>query len=161
MKMQKVLIIDDEPIIREGLKNVITWNEYGYEICGVGVDGRDGLNKIRSHQPDLVLLDIRMPGLSGIDLVKQVRKENNRVKIVILTAYSSFFYVKQLMGYGIESYLLKPIDEHELVEILGKISMERDEEKRLASQLELYNQLNKNRSLHAFLESELDEVPKR
>ena len=158
MKMQKVLIIDDEPIIREGLKNVISWNEYGYEICGVGVDGRDGLNKIRSHQPDLILLDIRMPGLSGIDLVKQIRKENNRVKIIILTAYSSFSYAKELMGYGIESYLLKPIDEHELVEILEKISMERDEEKRLASQLELYNQLNEDKSLRALLESELDDV---
>lgn len=156
--MQKVLIIDDEPIIREGLKNVISWNEYGYEICGVGVDGRDGLNKIRSHQPDLILLDIRMPGLSGIDLVKQVRKENNQVKIIILTAYSSFSYAKELMGYGIESYLLKPIDEHELVEILEKIAMERDEEKKLASQLELYNQLNEDKSLRALLESELDDV---
>src|SRR5690625_3811008 len=158
MKMQKVLIIDDEPIIREGLKNVISWNEYGYEICDVGVDGRDGLNKIRSHQPDLILLDIRMPGLSGIDLVKQVRKENNQVKIIILTAYSSFSYAKELMGYGIESYLLKPIDEHELVEILKKISLERDEEKKLASQLELYNQLNEDKSLRALLVAELDDV---
>lgn len=156
--MQKVLIIDDEPIIREGLKNVIIWADYGYEICDVGIDGRDGLNKIRSYQPDLVLLDIRMPGLSGIDLVKQVRKESNQVKIIILTAYSSFSYAKELMGYGIESYLLKPIDENELIEILDKISIERDREKKLASQLELYNQLNEDKSLHALLESELENI---
>src|SRR5690625_3463244 len=158
MNMQKVLIIDDEPIIREGLKNVIIWADYGYEICDVGIDGRDGLNKIRSYQHDLVLLDMRMPGLSGIDLVKQVRKESNQVKIIILTAYSSFSYAKELMGYGIESYLLKPIDENELIEILDKISIERDREKKLASQLELYNQLNEDKSLHALLESELENI---
>lgn len=156
--MQKVLIIDDEPIIREGLKGVIPWNEYGYEICGVGIDGRDGLNKIRSLQPDLVLLDIRMPGLSGIDLVKQVRKENNKIKIIILTAYSSFSYAKELMGHGIESYLLKPIDEVELVEIIERIATDKDKEKKLASQLALYNQLNEDKSLHALLESELENV---
>ncbi len=99
-----------------------------------------------------------MPGLSGIDLVKQVRKENNKVKIIILTAYSSFSYAKELMGYGIESYLLKPIEENELIEILEKISMESDKEKKLASQLELYNQLNEDKSLHALLESELENV---
>lgn len=160
MDMQKVLIIDDEPIIRKGLKSVISWADYGYEICDMGIDGRDGLNKIRSHRPDLVLLDIRMPGLSGIDLVKQVRKENNKVKIIILTAYSSFSYAKELMGYGIESYLLKPIDETELIEILGRVSIERNQEKKLASQLKLYNQLNEDRSLHALLTSELENVSK-
>src|SRR5690625_7174618 len=121
MDMQKVLIIDDEPIIRKGLKSVISWADYGYEICDMGIDGRDGLNKIRLHNPDLVLLDIRMPGLSGIDLVHQVKKENYQCKFIILTAYSSFSYAQQLMGLGIESYLLKPIDENELIKIIEKI----------------------------------------
>lgn len=156
--MQKLLIIDDEPIIREGLKGIIPWHEYGYEICGVGVDGRDGLNKIRTLQPDLVLLDIRMPGLSGIDVVKQVREEDSKIRFIILTAYSNFSYAKELMGHGIESYLLKPVDEVELIEILDKISEERNKEEKLASQLVLYNQLNEDKSLHALLEAELEDV---
>lgn len=150
--MRKLLIIDDEPIIQEGLKHVIPWSEYGYEICDVGTNGRDGLHKIRLHQPDIVMLDIRMPGLSGIDIVSQLKKENFKTKFIILTAYSSFSYAKKLMGLGIEHYLLKPVVETELIEVLEKIDQERIEEQRLQEQLASYNQLHEERTLRALLE---------
>lgn len=156
--MQRLLIIDNEPIIREGLKSVIPWDEYGYHVCGTAVDGRDGLNKIRVYQPDLLLLDIRMPGLSGIDLVHQLRKENIDCNIIVLSAYSSFSYAKELMGLGIDFYLLKPIDENELVEILEKIELERRKEKQIQDQLILLNQMNEENSLRLLLEGKIEEV---
>ncbi|GIN72591.1 DNA-binding response regulator [Bacillus sp. J14TS2] len=156
--MRKLLIIDDEPIIQEGLKHVIPWDEFGYEICDVGINGRDGLNKIRIHQPDLVMLDIRMPGLSGIDIISQLKKENFTTKFIILTAYSSFSYAKKLMGLGIEHYLLKPIVETELIQVLGKIEQERIEEQKLQDQLASYNKLNEEWTLRALLEGKQDDL---
>src|SRR5690625_7911540 len=85
-----------------------------YEICDVGVDGGDGLKKIYKHDPDLVLLDIRMPGYTGIELVRHIKQGHYKCKVIILTAYSNFSYAQELIELGIESYLLKPIDEDEL-----------------------------------------------
>lgn len=157
--MLKLLIIDDEPIIRAGLKNVIPWNEYGYQICGTAKDGREGLDKIRLYHPDLVLLDIRMPGLSGIDLVHQVQKENINCRFIILSAYSSFDYAKELMQLGVTYYLLKPVDENELINILEQIEQERKEEQQLQDQLKLFDLMNEEKSLWLLLEGEVDRVP--
>ncbi|MCJ7842073.1 response regulator [Lederbergia sp. NSJ-179] len=156
--MRKLLIIDDEPIIQEGLKHVIPWSEYGYEICDVGINGRDGLHKIRLHQPDLVMLDIEMPGLSGIDIVSQLKKENLPTKFIILSAYSNFSYAQKLMGLGIEHYLLKPVVEKELIQTLEKIEQERLEEQELQNQLAFYNQLNEERTFRALLEGKLASI---
>lgn len=158
MKMRKLLIIDDEPIIREGLRSIISWADYGYKICDVGVDGNDGLNKVRSHHPDLVLLDIRMPGLSGIELIQQVRKEKFTCKFIILTAYSNFSYAKELMALGVVNYLLKPVDEDELIQAIDKIAIDRAEEQKLKDQLALYNGMNREKSLQALLVGNFDYV---
>ena len=156
--MQKLLIIDDEPIIREGLRSIIPWADYGYKICDVGIDGHDGLNKVRSHRPDLVLLDIRMPGFSGIELIHQVKKEKYTCKFIILTAYSSFTYAKELMALGIESYLLKPVDEDELIQTIDKIAIDRAEEQKRQDQLALYNGMTMDKSISALLDGNLKYV---
>jgi len=156
--MLKLLIIDDESIIREGLRSIIPWANYGYKVCDVGIDGPDGLNKVRSHRPDLVLLDIQMPGFSGIELIQQVKKEKFTCKFIILTAYSNFTYAKELMALGIESYLLKPIDEDELIQIIDRIAIDRAEEQKRQDQLILYDWMNKDKAFRGLLDGNLEYV---
>src|SRR5690625_2890723 len=158
MKMQQLLIIDDEPVIREGLKKVIPWADYGYEICGVGVDGEDGLKKIKQYNPDLVLLDIRMPGYTGIELVRQIKQDHYKCKVIILTAYSNFSYAQELIELGVESYLLKPIDEDELIDRLDKINMQQQQEQQIQERLKKFNQMTEKQSIRALLEGKLDDV---
>jgi len=156
--MQQLLIIDDEPVIREGLKKVIPWADYGYEICGVGVDGEDGLKKIKQYNPDLVLLDIRMPGYTGIELVRQIKQGHYKCKVIILTAYSNFSYAQELIELGVESYLLKPIDEDELIDRLEKINIQQQQEQQIRERLKKFNQMTEKQSIRALLEGKLDDV---
>ncbi|MDL4841897.1 response regulator [Aquibacillus rhizosphaerae] len=156
--MRKVLIIDDEPIVREGLKSVITWEDFGYKVCGIGTDGRDGLNKIRQLQPDLVLIDIRMPGFSGIDIIQQIKNEGYMTKFIILSGYSSFSYAKESMKLGISSYLLKPIDENELIHAVNKVSEEIEKEEKIYNQLSLFKRINEEQSFKKMLEGKCNEI---
>lgn len=155
--MYKVLLIDDEPLIREGLRQVINWEDYGFTICADTADGRAGLNMIRVHQPDLVIVDIRMPGLSGIELVELAKQEGYSCKFIILSGYSSFSYAKELIKLGVHSYLLKPIDEEELIEGLIEIKEEIIAEERIDSQLLEYNQIAEEQAWKAVVEGRIEE----
>lgn len=156
--MRKVLIIDDEPIVREGLQNIITWSDYGYYICGVGVDGKDGLNKIRLENPDLVMIDIRMPGFSGIEIIQKIKDEGYKCKFIILSGYSSFSYAKESMKFGVTSYLLKPIDEEELISSIQKVSEELNQEESIHNQLSLFKRINEEQSFKKLMEGRHREV---
>lgn len=145
--MRKLLIIDDEPMVREGLQRIVRWEQYGYALCDVGVDGRDGLSKVRYHQPDLVLIDVRMPGFSGIEVIKLVRKEGINSKFIILTGYSSFTYAKEAIGLGITAFLLKPIEEEELVKAINEALQEIMKEEAIHEQLSKYKQLTEEQEL--------------
>ncbi|MDF2587386.1 MAG: two component transcriptional regulator, AraC family [Anaerocolumna sp.] len=114
--MYQLMIIDDEPIVREGIKILLPWEKYGFEICAEGIDGKDGLNKVLEYQPDLVLVDIKMPGLSGLDLIKKAKEQGFNGKFIILTGHSDFEFAKSAISLGVRAYLLKPIDEDELIE---------------------------------------------
>lgn len=119
--MYQIIIIDDEPIVREGLKNLIPWEEYGYQICAEGIDGRDGLKKILEYSPELVLVDIKMPGLSGIELIKEARMNGYEGNFIILTGYSDFSYARSAVSLGVRAYLLKPIMVDELILCISEI----------------------------------------
>lgn len=129
--MINVLIIDDEPNIRSGLKVIVPWEEKGFKICGEGIDADDGLEKIIKLDPDIVLIDIKMRGKLGTDVIKESRKKGFKGKFIIISGYSSFEYAKEAIKYGVRSYLLKPIDEDELMEILLELDKEIKEEKKL------------------------------
>ena len=122
--MYKVLIVDDEPIVREGLEWIIEWEKYNYQVIGTAENGKEGLEKIRSLQPELVVTDIRMPEISGIEMIRQARKEGIDCECIILSGYSDFSYAQEAIELGMLSYLLKPIDEDELIRSLEKISYE-------------------------------------
>lgn len=122
--MLKVLIADDEPYVREEIKNIINWHECGFIICGEGTDGEDAYKKICDLKPDLVLIDIKMHKKSGLDVIRDLKKKRFLGKFIIVSRYSEFNYVKDSMKYGVKSYLLKPVDKEELLDIINEIKKE-------------------------------------
>ncbi len=119
--MLKVLIVDDEFIIREGLKTIINWMEYGFEVCDTAENGWEGLKKIEQHKPNLVIVDIKMPVMNGLQMVEELNKREDPCKVIILTAYSDFGYAQQFIELGIDFYILKPIEQKDLIDKLIKI----------------------------------------
>ncbi|MBP1904228.1 two-component system response regulator YesN [Paenibacillus turicensis] len=119
--MIKVLIVDDEPKLREGLKFFIDWESYGYLVVDTAANGYDALSKYEQHHPDLVIADIRMPGMDGIQLIKALREKDNDLHILILSGYADFDYAKKAITHRADGYLLKPVDEEELISYLETI----------------------------------------
>lgn len=124
----KVLIIDDEPNVREGLKMIVPWEKHGFSVCGTAIDGVDGLQKIMLLEPDLVLVDIRMPGMMGIAVIEEAKRRGFKGKFIITTGYSEFEYAKKAISLGVSSYVLKPIDEDELISEVDKLAKEINKE---------------------------------
>jgi two-component system response regulator YesN len=129
--MYQLMIIDDEPVVRAGIMQLIPWESFHFELCAEGIDGKDGLRKVLEYSPDLVLVDVKMPGMSGIELIKQARKEGFEGKFIILTGYADFEYAKSAVNLGVRAYLLKPIDENELIESVQEVLEELEVKKNL------------------------------
>lgn len=110
-----VLIVDDEKIVREGIKHLIDWNNLGFCICGEAANGEEALSMIKLYDPGLVLLDIRMPKLYGTDLIAKVREDGFEGDFIILSGYTDFSYAQTALHYCASFYLTKPIDENELI----------------------------------------------
>lgn len=110
----KLFIADDEQDVREGLRYILDWSELGFYICGEGKNGADTLEQILISRPDVVLMDIRMPKLSGLEVIKQAKEAGFQGKFIILSGYSDFAYAQEAIKYGVSSYLTKPIDEDKL-----------------------------------------------
>ncbi|MDR9856346.1 response regulator [Paenibacillus sp. VCA1] len=110
----KVLLIDDEPGALEGMQLWIDWARLGFDVCGTSGNGADGLNKIRELKPDLVVTDIHMPLLDGLEMIDAWQKEGDRnVMFAIVSGYSEFEYARRAMRHGITHFLLKPVDQEE------------------------------------------------
>jgi two-component system, response regulator YesN len=105
--MLKVIIIDDEALVRVGLKSMINWEELGYEIVAEAANGQNGLDLIMKFRPDIVITDIKMPVMDGLEMMCSVLKANHKPKFVILSSYDEFQLVKQAMKLGAEEYLIK------------------------------------------------------
>lgn len=134
MEKYKVLLIDDEPIITQGLQILIDWEACGCEIAGCASDGLEGLELIRNLHPDIVISDIRMPNCSGIDMIRQALAIHP-CRFIVLSGYSDFSYAKQCMSLGVQEYLLKPVAESELIQALEKIKEQLDSQKKTQSAL--------------------------
>lgn len=116
-----MLLVDDEKTVRDGLKVIIDWQSYGFDSILEGEDGSDGLAKMRDFNPELTLLDIRMPKLSGLEAAEQARKAGYEGKIIMLSGYSDFQYAQSAIRFGVDAYLLKSIDEEELAAAVQKV----------------------------------------
>jgi two-component system, response regulator YesN len=127
--MLNVLIIDDEPNVRLGLRKIVPWEENGFQVCGEGQDADDGFEKIMTLSPDIVLIDIKLPGKLGTDVIKEAREAGFTGKFIIVSGYSNFEYAKAGIKYGVKSYILKPVDEDELMDLLLDLKKEIENEK--------------------------------
>jgi len=133
----RVLIADDEPDVRMGLKTIIDWSKLGFQVCGEAVNGEDCLQKMLSLHPDLVLLDIRMPKMHGLECAQAARAKGWNGNIIILSGYSDFQYAQSAIRCGVESYLLKPIDEDELIESVNRIKEKIEHQHRQSQSMNL------------------------
>ena len=145
------LVIDDEALIREGIPLLIDWEGEGYRLLGTGEDGKEGLRLILALQPDLVLVDIKMPGMTGLAMIAEARKAGFQGEFVILTAHSQFDYAKTAISVGVEEYLLKPIDEDELLRVIRTLRAKIAASKQQHTVREEYEQLRFHASLRSVL----------
>ncbi len=120
----KVLIVDDEKWIYDLLLRIVDWESFGFQISGYASNGLDAYQFICTEKPDLVISDIRIPEIDGIELVKRVRKLNLPVRFILISGYQEFEYAQDALKYNVDDYLLKPIEEDEIEAILKKISNE-------------------------------------
>ena len=116
-----IFIVDDESIIREGLIDSIEWEKYGFQIAGEAANGEEALDKILRLNPDIIITDIRMPKMDGLELCEKIKALGITSKIVILTGYSDFEYAKRAVRLNVFDYLMKPVGADELIRIMLKL----------------------------------------
>ncbi|MFJ7747113.1 response regulator [Peribacillus sp. NPDC097295] len=126
--MCKVAIVDDDRIIRRGLKSVIPWEEYGFLFVGEANDGEEGLALIERERPHIVVSDIKMPFMDGLEMANMVKKKNWNTKIILLTGYEDFKYAHEAIKVKAFDYLLKPVETDHLLEKLNAARKEWEEE---------------------------------
>lgn len=136
--MLKIFLVEDEIIVREGIKNNINWQENGYLFCGEASDGELAFPMIQKLKPDIVITDIRMPFLDGLQLSRLIRLEMPWIKIIILSGYGEFEYAKQAIDIGVTKYLLKPMSGMELLSCLKVVSEDIYNEQREKANLEMF-----------------------
>ncbi|CDZ23435.1 two component transcriptional regulator, AraC family [[Clostridium] cellulosi] len=118
--MFKVLIIDDEPIIRKGIRNIVNWDNYDCEVCGEAGDGLAGKKMIESERPDIIITDIRMPEVDGLTMIGEIKEIIPDSKIIILTGYRDFDYAQEAIKLGAFDYILKPTKIEELNAVIAR-----------------------------------------
>ena len=131
--MLKVILADDEKKVIFLLQRLIDWEQAGYEIVGIAHDGLSALRLVEETQPHLLVTDIRMPGCSGIDLIRQARELQPSLHCIIISGYREFEYAQKAIKYGVEDYLLKPLKKDELYSILLRIRDKLGEEEKIES----------------------------
>lgn len=147
-KLWKVLIADDEPIIREGIRSTVNWDELNMEVVAEAEDGEEALQLIEELEVDILLVDLNMPIMNGLTLTKQVRLRRPQSKVIIITGHDEFSYAQEAIRLQVEDYILKPVNTEQLQKVLTqvcnqlKIQTKQDEYLKQAS-----TQLKKNFSL--------------
>lgn len=119
--MIKIMIVDDMPVYRDYLRNFIDWNAYGFEVCSEAKDGKEALVLYDVYQPDIVLTDIVMPYMDGLELSEKLLKDNPDVSIILITGNSEFEYARKAVKLGVCDYIVKPFEKEELIISLLKL----------------------------------------
>lgn len=122
--MLKVLLVDDEPLLLERLTGLLSWKQHGYELLPAAINGRQALRQMEENQPDIIIADVEMPVMNGLELCSAVKKKwGAAIKVIILTAYSDFQYMQESIGLGVDRYILKnELDAKLLLKLLNEMS---------------------------------------
>ena len=142
--MYKVLIVDDEPVIVEGLRKIVDWEKYNCVVVGTAASGKEGLEMTEKYQPDILFTDIRMPGMDGLTMIAALRSEHRNMQIVILTGYRDFEYARSALNLGVFRYLVKPSKMKELDEAMASLTERLDKLGRSKEQEALEDTENAN-----------------
>lgn len=152
--MFKVMIVDDEPSTRQGLETFIPWENYGFEVVGTAENGIEAIEKYKSLTPNLMIVDMRMPGMSGIELIEKIREEDSSIQFIILSAHAEFEFAKKAITYNVKGYLLKPVDEDELIPMLNEIMLGLKKELEFSKVKAKMDEENKERFIQAAVTGE-------
>ncbi|WP_170311601.1 response regulator transcription factor [Vallitalea okinawensis] len=142
----KVMIIDDSHLVLNGLRKLIPWEALGISLIGEAINGDEGYKKIIELQPDVVITDVKMPVMSGIDMCERIYKSPLQPEIIILSAYDDFNYAKNAMKFGVKDYILKPINRDKVDELIANL-------KRLKKDYE-----RKNSLINSVLTEDIEEM---
>ncbi len=135
--MIRVMIVDDEPFIRQGLKILINWEQYGFLVCGEAATGKEALELMEHKEFDLVITDIKMPNMSGIELIEHVREHTSgKIGFIILSGFCEFEYAKKAIKYKVLDYVLKPVQKDELIRVLEIYKEQYDQRLEMEKKLE-------------------------
>ena len=154
--MYKVYLVEDESIVREGLRDNIPWEQYGFAFIGDSADGELALPEILRLQPDVLITDIRMPFMDGLSLSRIVKKKLPQTRIIILSGYHDFDYAQKAIEIGVERFLTKPVTRRAVTQLLAELAQKieteqrsRDDLRRRQEEIQEYEQFRRRR----FLES--------
>ena len=144
--MYKLIFADDEALVRENLARIVDWESTGFRLLCCCSNGHELLETVEAEQPDLVITDINMPFISGIEATKQIKSAYPQIKIVLLTGYDEFEYAQEAIDLKVNKYILKPVTASKIIQILGEIKTELDEEfassANLSRLLQFYEEYN-------------------
>ncbi|GMA97309.1 response regulator [Pelosinus sp. IPA-1] len=155
--MYRILIIDDDRIIRKGLAKTIPWEEHGFQLAGEAADGEEGLRLIEEFHPHIIISDIRMPFMDGLDMARIVKERYPMIKLILLTGYNDFAYAQQAIKIRAFDYLLKPVDKEILLEKVKKAAEEWDNENRTQQKISEANPFFRQAFLKTLLECREEE----
>lgn len=133
--MDRLLIVDDEDIEREGMANLIDWNNYDIEVVGTAWNGLEGLDKIKTLCPDIVMVDMKMPVMNGNEMIHKAREDFPEIVFVVLSGYGDYEFTSRAMEEGVRHYILKPCDEDKIIAVIKKVQEELKERRYHAAQI--------------------------
>lgn len=138
----RLLVVDDEPLERKAIKHIVEHSDLAIEVAGEAGNGREAVALARELKPDIILMDIKMPGMDGLTATKRIREVQTAVGIVILTAYDEFEYAHQAIKLGAVDYILKPARREDVIEVLDKVARSLEQQKaRAEAEVKLREQL--------------------
>lgn len=132
--MLKVLIVDDEALVRRGIVLGVDWASMGCVVVGEAANGEEGIAAVERFSPNLIITDVRMPRMDGIEMMNRLRTGGCRAHVIVLTAYSDFSYARSALQFGADDYLLKPFQDQELTAAIDKIRRKEREQTSLTPQ---------------------------
>lgn len=138
--MYKIVVVDDERIIRRGLCNFIEWDKMGFDVVASFDDGEDAIAYLKENKVDVILTDINMVRVSGLELAKYIYDKKIATKVVMFSGYKEFEYAKQAIQYNVVQYLLKPVNCDEISEVFANLKKELDTEKKIREERQLERQ---------------------
>lgn len=151
--MYRLLLVDDEEIERKGMAELIPWNEYDVELIGTAQNGQEGLVLINTFKPDIVITDVKMPIMDGIEMIQKAQKIYSDVSYIVMSGYGEYEYTSRAMEEGVKHYILKPSDEAKIVKVLQDVQAEIEVKRQKANDENKYK-----RTVHRLLPKAKEQI---